>query len=117
MALNRNTDGAQKTEYSSWCGFWWRTSFTGGATVTEHRHERQAYQSERDALRDERKKLLQAHYAGVVPLDLLGEEQARIARRLRSSMPRSTPAPSSTNRPRLTSTTASPSPETATPST
>ncbi len=46
------------------------------------RHERQAYQSERDALRDERKKLLQAHYAGVVPLDLLGEEQTRIARRL-----------------------------------
>jgi len=46
------------------------------------RHERQAYQHERDELLAERKKLLQAHYAGVIPLDLLGEEQERIARRL-----------------------------------
>ncbi len=46
------------------------------------RTERHAYQSEHAALRDERKKLLQAHYAGVIPLDLLGEEQDRIARRL-----------------------------------
>ena len=46
------------------------------------RHERQAYQRERDELLSERKKLLQAHYAGAIPLDLLGEEQERIARRL-----------------------------------
>ncbi len=46
------------------------------------RHERQAYQRERDELLNERKKLLQAHYAGAIPLDLLGEEQERIARRL-----------------------------------
>ena len=46
------------------------------------RHERHAYTAERDSLRDERKKLLQAHYAGMIPLDLLGEEQERIARRL-----------------------------------
>ncbi|MFV0526072.1 MAG: zinc ribbon domain-containing protein, partial [Acidimicrobiales bacterium] len=38
------------------------------------RHERHAYTAERDGLRDERKKLLQAHYAGMIPLDLLGEE-------------------------------------------
>ncbi|MGI6878028.1 hypothetical protein [Microbacterium sp. gxy059] len=41
-----------------------------------------AYQRERDELLSERKKLLQAHYAGAIPLDLLGEEQERIARRL-----------------------------------
>lgn len=46
------------------------------------RHERQAYQHERDELLAERKKLLQAHYAGAIPLDLLGDEQERIARRL-----------------------------------
>lgn len=46
------------------------------------RQERNAYTAERDALRDERTKLLQAHYAGAVPLDLLASEQDRIARRL-----------------------------------
>ncbi len=46
------------------------------------RQERHAYTAERDALRDERTKLLQAHYAGAVPLDLLATEQDRIARRL-----------------------------------
>lgn len=45
------------------------------------RQEAQAYKIERDALRDERQKLMQAHYAGAVPLDLLGSEQDRIARR------------------------------------
>ncbi|MFD2674399.1 hypothetical protein [Gulosibacter bifidus] len=30
----------------------------------------------------ERKKLLQARYAGAIPLDLIGEEQERIARRI-----------------------------------
>ncbi len=39
------------------------------------RHERQAYQHEHDELLAERKKLLQAHYAGAIPLDLLGEEE------------------------------------------
>lgn len=46
------------------------------------RQERHAYTAERDALRAERTKLLQAHYAGAVPLDLLASEQDRIARRL-----------------------------------
>lgn len=40
------------------------------------------YKAERDALRDERSKLMQAHYAGAIPLDLLASEQDRIARRL-----------------------------------
>lgn len=38
--------------------------------------------AERDELADERTKLLRAHYAGAVPLDLLAGEQDRIARRL-----------------------------------
>ena len=46
------------------------------------KQERHAYTAERDTLRDERGKLLQAHYAGVVPLDLLATEQDRIARHL-----------------------------------
>ncbi len=46
------------------------------------RQERHAYTDERDTLRDERAKLLQAHYAGAVPLDLLATEQDRIARRI-----------------------------------
>ncbi|MCL2464088.1 MAG: recombinase family protein, partial [Micrococcales bacterium] len=37
---------------------------------------------DRAALMAERKQLLQAHYAGAVPLDLLKEEQDRIKRRL-----------------------------------
>lgn len=37
---------------------------------------------ERDRLRDERRSLLHAHHAGAMPLDLLNEEQDRIARRL-----------------------------------
>jgi site-specific DNA recombinase len=44
------------------------------------KRERQAHEIERDALRDERTKLSQAHYAGAVPLDLLASEQERIAR-------------------------------------
>jgi len=43
--------------------------------------ERRTLTAERDQLRDERTKLLQAHYAGAVPLDLLKTEQDRIARR------------------------------------
>ena len=46
------------------------------------RQERHAYTAERDTLRDERAKLMQAHYAGAVPLDLLATEQDRIARRI-----------------------------------
>ncbi|MQA11596.1 MAG: hypothetical protein GEU98_24215 [Pseudonocardiaceae bacterium] len=46
------------------------------------KQESQAYKIERDALRDERHKLMQAHYAGAVPLDLLASEQDRLARRL-----------------------------------
>ena len=38
--------------------------------------------AERDQLDEERTKLLQAHYAGAVPLDLLKREQGRIANRL-----------------------------------
>lgn len=36
----------------------------------------------REKLRDERTKLLQAHYAGAVPLDLLKTEQDRIGHRI-----------------------------------
>lgn len=46
------------------------------------KQERNAHKLERDALRNERAKLLQAHYAGAVPLDLLATEQERIARRI-----------------------------------
>src|SRR5690606_4909928 len=46
------------------------------------RQEAQAHKIERDSLRDERQKLMQAHYAGAIPLDLLKSEQDRIARRL-----------------------------------
>ncbi|MBL3691017.1 recombinase family protein [Leucobacter chromiireducens subsp. chromiireducens] len=44
--------------------------------------ERQTFNSEREALRNERRSLLHAHHAGAVPIDLLKEEQNRIARRL-----------------------------------
>jgi transposase-like protein len=46
------------------------------------RRERHAYESERADLLDERGKLLQAHYAGAIPIDLLKTEQERISRRL-----------------------------------
>lgn len=46
------------------------------------RRERHAYQAERTDLLDERSKLLQAHYAGAIPIDLLRTEQERISRRL-----------------------------------
>ena len=36
----------------------------------------------RDRLEHEQDRLMQAHYAGAVPLDLLAAEQDRIARRL-----------------------------------
>lgn len=49
------------------------------ATVKQ---ERNAHVLERDDLQAERSKLLQAHYAGAVPLDLLKSEQDRIGRRL-----------------------------------
>ena len=49
------------------------------ATAAQERH---AHTIERDALRNERGKLLQAHYAGAVPVDLLKTEQDRIGRRL-----------------------------------
>lgn len=44
--------------------------------------ERHTLAVERDQLREERRSLLHAHHAGAVPLDLLREEQDRIARRL-----------------------------------
>ncbi len=46
------------------------------------RRERHAYESERADLLDERGKLLQAHYSGAIPIDLLRTEQERISRRL-----------------------------------
>ena len=49
---------------------------------TAAKKERGALAAERDKLRDERRSLLHAHHAGAVPLDLLKEEQDRIARRL-----------------------------------
>lgn len=44
--------------------------------------ENQHLETERRRLRDEQTKLLQAHYAGAVPLGLLKHEQARISSRL-----------------------------------
>jgi site-specific DNA recombinase len=44
--------------------------------------ERQQLERERDRLHDEQASLLQAHYAGAVPLDLLKQEQTRISSRL-----------------------------------
>ncbi|OFT24869.1 hypothetical protein HMPREF3172_09710 [Brevibacterium sp. HMSC08F02] len=49
------------------------------ATVKQARN---AHVLERDDLQAERSKLLQPHYAGAVPLDLLKSEQDRIGRRL-----------------------------------
>src|SRR5690625_4295579 len=46
------------------------------------KQERHAHMLERDELRGERSKVLQAHYAGAIPLDLLKTEQDRITRRL-----------------------------------
>ncbi|KFI81943.1 DNA invertase Pin-like site-specific DNA recombinase [Bifidobacterium psychraerophilum DSM 22366] len=46
------------------------------------RREQHAYQAERSDLLDERGKLLQAHYSGAIPIDLLKTEQERISRRL-----------------------------------
>lgn len=43
--------------------------------------------SERDRLDDERMKLLQAHYAGAVPIDLLKQEQDRIANQIGDIQP------------------------------
>ena len=47
-----------------------------------NKNERRTLSTERDQLREERRSLLHAHHAGAVPLDLLKEEQDRIARRL-----------------------------------
>jgi site-specific DNA recombinase len=44
--------------------------------------ERQQLSTQKNNLTDERVRLLQAHYAGAVPLDLLKTEQDRIARQL-----------------------------------
>lgn len=49
---------------------------------TANKAARHTLSTERDKLRDERRSLLHAHHAGAVPLDLLKEEQDRIARRL-----------------------------------
>lgn len=48
----------------------------------ERTKRREQLQRQRLLLQDERTKLLQAHYAGAVPLDLLQVEQARIAEHL-----------------------------------
>lgn len=46
------------------------------------RRERGTYQAERQDLNDRRTKLLHAHLDGAVPLDLMKEEQDKIARRM-----------------------------------
>ena len=46
------------------------------------KQQQEAYTREREDLIAERTKLLQAHYAGAVPLELLKTEQERIAKRL-----------------------------------
>jgi site-specific DNA recombinase len=48
------------------------------ALVAEQRH----FKTRRTQLLDERQKLLQAHYAGAIPLELLKSEQARITQAL-----------------------------------
>ncbi len=45
--------------------------------------EQQQHDARRKALFNERQKLLQAHYAGAIPLDLLSSEQARITQELK----------------------------------
>ena len=52
------------------------------ALHTASKNERRILTTERDKLHDERRSLLHAHHAGAVPLDLLKEEQDRLARRL-----------------------------------
>jgi DNA invertase Pin-like site-specific DNA recombinase len=44
--------------------------------------ERQDLTTQRDRLESERRKLIQAHYAGAIPVDLLKEEQDRIGQNL-----------------------------------
>ena len=44
--------------------------------------ERHQLTVERDRIQDQRRASLQAHYAGALPLDLLKEEQDRLARQL-----------------------------------
>lgn len=44
--------------------------------------ERQQMEQQRNALTAQRQKLLEAHYAGAIPLDLLKTEQERIASQL-----------------------------------
>jgi site-specific DNA recombinase len=50
-----------------------------------HGPERRLLERQLEKLQDERLKLLQAHYAGAVPLDLLKQEQARIGGQLRAA--------------------------------
>ena len=64
---------------------------TADMLVTEASSQLKTERTKRDhglrrikQLEDERTKLLQAHYAGAVPLDLLGQEQERIGRELNS---------------------------------
>ncbi|MFT4011738.1 MAG: hypothetical protein QM655_17035, partial [Nocardioidaceae bacterium] len=59
-----------------------QTGVSGGDPgYTAAKKERGTLAVEPDKLRDERRSLLHAHHAGAVPLDLLKEEQDRIARR------------------------------------
>ena len=44
--------------------------------------ERHQLTVEKDRIQDQRRASLQAHYAGALPLDLLKEEQDRLARQL-----------------------------------
>ena len=49
---------------------------------TEDQHETRSLTRQRQRLLDQRSKLLQAHYADAIPLDLMKAEQARIGRQL-----------------------------------
>jgi hypothetical protein len=77
--------------------------------------ERRALDQQRITLAAQRQKLLDAHYAGAIPLDLLKVEQERIASQLGHTSKRkwAPPTPSST-KPARSSPTRSTSPETAT---
>ena len=49
----------------------------------EVEHEQRTLKREQDKLERQRDKLMEAHYAGAIPVDLLGREQERIATALR----------------------------------
>jgi site-specific DNA recombinase len=79
--------------------------------------ERQLLEKQRADLTRKRQKLLEAHYAGAIPMDLLKTEQDQIAASSDGSIRSSPPAKRTSRRPELCSPTRSTSLATATPPT